>query len=372
MIKGELFKEFRLTQSLRGQVALLIAGLSFLPNAALIFATLGLYPNVRALPKWFLMGVVVWLTTAGILSAIVGYWASHFLVRPLTLLAKELSLLESVLGQPEQWTLTVRPQDPREAIILRGAFGRLLHQVKLEQERRAAFTATLVHDLKTPLIAFHHLLVALKDNPQLTPDQRHDILSQLLQEDERILELVKKMVDVHRLEQGDITLDRSDCDLKLLAQSLVTRLQPIATERGLKLSVQGSGTACVDRPELERALYNLMDNALRYAQSQVRILVHAESIQVSDDGPGLPAPLDQLAQPYTAEPFIVAGQRYTARSSGLGLFIARRILEAHSGYIEVVQSDPSGTTLRLVWGLSSEVSVKDPVDSLLNADAETQ
>ncbi len=337
------------THSLRSQVASLIACLSLTPNLLLITVVYWIFPQ-RPVP--FSWGLVLWLPLLVILSAGIGYWSSSLMLRPLTLLARELSHLESDLwrSHSQRWTLIQNPRDPQEALILRSAFDKLLRQVQIEQEHRDAFTATLMHDLKTPLIASNHLLTALK-HQDLSRSEWELILDQLLQENDRILELVRKMVEVHRFEQEEVRLHRQTCDLGLLAQNLVRRLQPLAAQRGVTLQARGGTLLSVDGAELERALYNLVDNALRVARHQVQIEILSDRLRVRDDGPGLPAPLDQLARPYVAGPFEVAGQRYTARSSGLGLFIARRIMEAHGGGLQVNQTGPEGTTLDLVVGI---------------------
>jgi signal transduction histidine kinase len=328
--------------TVRGQVALLIAGLSFVPNATLIIATVMLSPELVRIP----LGLVLWIPILGILSAGVGYYSSVWMLRSLTILAKELSRLELMMGDPGGWMLAQRPQDPQEALILRGAFSQLLQQVRREQEGRAAFTATLMHDLKTPLVAFRHLLLALRDQ-HMDPHQQKDLLADLIKENERILELVQKMVEAHRAEREKIDLHLQPCDLLHLAQNLANRLAPVAQETGIQLNVIGAGQAQADPSELERALYNIVDNALHYAQSRVTIELQAGQIWVTDDGPGLPAPLEQLAQPYRGEAFEIAGQRLTARSTGLGLFIARSILEAHGGSLEVIATGATGSILAL-------------------------
>ncbi|MDX2270865.1 MAG: HAMP domain-containing sensor histidine kinase [Cyanobacteriota bacterium] len=336
-----------LTHSLRAQVALLVGSLSFLPNIVLIIASYWLDPVPVPLPSPWLWGIIIWIPLLGLLSAGIGYGSSYLMFRPLTLLAKELSQMEVFLDHPEQWSLTLKPKDPEEAMILRGAFSHLLQRVQTEQARRTAFTATLMHDLKTPLIAFGHLLHTLRDQDMPRPQQQ-DLLNQLLQENQRILELVQKMVEVHRFEQGEIKLHRQPSDLGALAQALVKRMQPLAQERQLQLQVRGEGWAEVDSSEISRALYNLLDNGIRYARHALEVEVTSHQIKVSDDGPGLPAALEELAQPYTAQPIEIAGKRYTAGSGGLGLFIARRILEAHGGSLAVEKTDAQGTILVMV------------------------
>lgn len=343
----------RPSRSVSGQVAALIASLSFVPNLVLIVVTFGSQPE--RISGFWTAALAGWVIVLGGLSAAVGYWSAHLMLRPLTRLAQEVEYLESVLNDSERWTLSQHPQEPQEALILRRAISQLLYRLQLAQDQRAAFTATLMHDLKTPLVAFRHLLTVLQDNSSLTGEQRTDLLHQLLQENERILELVQRMTEVHRFE-GEISLERHLCNLAVLARGLTSRLQPLATERKIALQVRGHGFAEVDPLELERALYNLMDNALRYARSQVEVEVKMQEIWVIDDGPGLPAPLESLAKPYMAERVEIAGKKFLARSTGLGLYIARRILEAHGGELQVIRTGSEGTTLALKLGLATRVA----------------
>lgn len=338
---------FQSKGSLKAQVAFLIAMLSFVPNFALIAITYSLYPKPLTLEPIWILGIILWVIILGILSAAIGYGSSHYMLRPLSQLAEELRDLENRLGQMDQWQLNPKPEDPEEALILRNAFIQVLEQFRLEQNRRQAFTATLMHDLKTPLLAFQYILAILKEQP-LSDQEKESIITQAQQENERILDLVQKMVQVYRLENKDLKLRRRPCDLSWLVQMLAKRMLPIATQRKVELKTTGSGWGAVDPSEFERALYNLVDNALRYARSQVIIEVLPHQIWVIDDGPGLPAPLDELAKPYTAEPIEISGKRYTARSSGLGLFIVQQIMQAHQGQLEVIKSNAEGTTLAMV------------------------
>jgi signal transduction histidine kinase len=338
---------FQAKGSLKAQVAFLIAMLSFVPNFALIAITYSLYPKRLALEPIGILGITLWILVLGVLSAGIGYGSSHYMLKPLSQLAEELQDLENRLGQMDQWHLNPKPQDPEEALILRNAFIQVLERFRLEQNRRQAFSATLMHDLKTPLLAFQYILAVLKEQP-LSPQDKDSIITQAQQENERILDLVQKMVQVYRLENKELKLRRRPCNLSWLVEMLAKRMLPIAAQRRITLRTTGSGWGAVDPSEFERALYNLVDNALRYARSQVTIEVLPHQIWVIDDGPGLPAPLDELAKPYTAEPIEIAGKRYTARSSGLGLFIVQQIMQAHQGRLEVIKSDSEGTTLAMI------------------------
>ena len=136
--------------------------------------------------------------------------------------------------------------------------------------------------------------------------------------------------------------------LRALLDGLARRMEPQARERGLTLHVGGHGHADVDASALERAVTNLTENALRYARHEVRLTAAPGLLTVQDDGPGLSASLDDLAQPFNAQPAVIAGQQYTAGTAGLGLFIVRRIAEAHGGTLRYAKhaSASTGTPLR--------------------------
>ncbi len=200
----------RFPHSLRTQVALVIASLSFVPNLVFILSVQWIWPDTQFSTEGILL-LLLWIPLLAVLSAVVGYALSSMILRPLTLLARELAHLETLINQPARWNLLLRPGDPQEALILRQAFAQLLRQIQIDQMRREAFTATLVHDLKTPLIAFGHLLSAFKQDQQLEPEQRRALLDRILQENQHNLSLVQKMVEAHRWSG-----ERSSCILGLV------------------------------------------------------------------------------------------------------------------------------------------------------------
>lgn len=308
--------------TLRTQFTLVISLLAFLPNLVLTLASAGSL-------NW---SGAAWMLLVGLLSAVIGYVLSGTLLRPLHRL--ELEVGEGDFGQ-------FHADDPREIRSLRRAFGDLMQRLGTEQGRRNAFMATLVHDLKTPLIAAGHLTRALTEVP-LPEHEKRAVGEQLQAETERLLALVQQMADAHRFERDDVQLHLAPTDLREVAGQVARRLRPQAEARGLTLQVDGTGHTEADRAALERALGNLTDNALRYARHEVRLKVAPDRICVQDDGPGLHLPLSDLAQPFNAQPVLIAGQQYTAGTAGLGLFIVRRIAEAHGGTLRYGREPPHG------------------------------
>lgn len=343
------FKQLRKrpkTLSLRSQIALVIASLSLLPNMVVVIFFL--LPIVRSSVEVSVVAtlpLVIWGMALLAISVGVGYVLSKQLLAPLSKASDQISAMQRLTHRLAQAQLHVREDEPAEVRELKVAFNNLLKQVNLEQSRRSAFLATLMHDLKTPLVAGNHLLAVIRDQDQLPRDERVMLVDQLLRENQKLIELLQKMVEAHRYEREGVPLKRVAFNLEEVASTVVNRVRPLAEKRNIKMTVKGHARANVDPRELERALYNLVSNAVRYAKTRIKIEIFAGLIRLADDGPGLPAPLEQLAEPFNAQPITIAGQQYTAGSGGLGLFIARRIIEAHGGRLTTEASSSAGTIM---------------------------
>lgn len=335
---------------LRTQVALVIGVLSALPNVVLVLAAL--LPVYRGADGAAVSGwpVVLWLLSVVALSAVVGYFLSGQLLAPLIATEREVEGLQRTAARLTSARVPVKPDDPPEVAALKGSFNALLRQVEEQEARRNAFTAALMHDLKTPLIAASNLLAIVRDDDRLDREARVDLVRRLGGEMEALVDLVQKLVDAHRLERDDVPLNRRQTSLVELARTVIERLRPVAEARGVQVSLSGEGTARVDAREAERALYNLVGNAARYARRNIHLEVFNGLVRVQDDGPGLPAPLEQLAHPFVGRTVEIAGKEYASGTGGLGLFIARRVLEAHGGRLVCEATGANGTVLLAYFG----------------------
>lgn len=335
---------------LRTQVALVIALLSALPNIVLVM--IALLPAYRSAGGEGMAGwpAVAWLVGVVALSALVGYFLSGQLLAPLLKAEREVESLPRTAERLAAARVPMRPEDPPEVAALKGSFNALLAQVEVQELRRNAFNAALMHDLKTPLIAANNLLAVVRDDDTLDRAGRVDLVGRLVAEMEAMIGLVQKLIDAHRLERSDVPLTRRDVSLLAVAEGVIGRLGPLIDERGIVVSVTGRGRALVDEREAERALYNLMSNAVRYARGRMEIEVFNGMVRLQDDGPGLPAPLEQLAQPFVGRTVEIDGREYAGGTGGLGLFIARRVLEAHGGQLVCEATGQNGTVFLAYFG----------------------
>jgi len=331
--------------SLRAQVALVIAFLSAVPNIFMVVAVL--LPAYRRAGEvegmW--LTVALWVGGVVLISGLVGYFLSGILLAPLLKASKDVLGLPRTAEQLATARLVLTEEDPVEVRSLRRSFNQLLAQVETQQARRSAFMAALMHDLKTPLVAANNLLQIVKSDDSLTKEKRVEVVGHLSNELTSLIDLVQKLVDAHRLERSDVPLNREHVLLEDVVNRVVQRLEPLRQERGISIQVSGGGDAMADARELERALYNLISNAVRYARSRIQVETYAGMVRVHDDGPGLPQPLEQLAQPFIGHDVSIGGRTYTGGTGGLGLFIARRVLEAHGGRLVCEATGPRGTVL---------------------------
>jgi signal transduction histidine kinase len=191
---------------------------------------------------------------------------------------------------------------------------------------------------------------------ELTPEHRQSFLELIGSETSRLATLIADVLDTSRIEAGTFSYTFSDVDLARLVEESVAaavlgqndvRVQ--AHVRRPLPSVRG------DRERLRQVLSNLIDNAVKYSSAGGEVEVSAASqdgavvVSVSDQGPGIPREHQKLI----FEKFGRAGVAGKAKpGTGLGLFIARSIAEAHGGSLEVRSTPRQGATFTLSLPLS--------------------
>lgn len=327
--------------SLKGRVALVISILVIIPNVV-IWALL--LPSWSAISIGVLLPLFAWFILSIIVAIVVGFWLSQQLLSPLSALTNQVHLLRA---RPEKLNAAKLDLEdaPQEVLAFSHAFNDLLQRISTEQSRRNAFVATLMHDLKTPLVATNNVLAIVRDKDDLSKDERLLLINQIVDENERLISLVQKLVVAHKFDREGVQLKKESTNLATLVNRVVENLRTVSEKQDIDIWVRGTDTVEVDSQELARALYNLIGNAVRYAQSEIEITIFKGLIRIRDDGPGLPAPIEKLAQPFNNQPITIAGKSYTAGTGGLGLFIAKRIIEAHGGRLASEETGFQGTVL---------------------------
>ena len=228
---------------------------------------------------------------------------------------------------------------------------RLLEADRLKDE----FVALISHDLRTPLtsiIGYVELALDETVGPVLD-DERRSYLGIVSRSSERLLRLVDDLLFVARLQAGRLVLDPTELDLADIARQAVSEARPRAEHKGLELSYFGDGPLPVrgDRGRVFQLLDNLVSNALKFTPEGGDIHVRTSRtadgavLEVSDSGIGLaPGEADRVFERFFRSTRVVDSQ---IPGTGLGLFIAKAIAEAHGGRISVSSREGGGTTFRI-------------------------
>lgn len=217
-----------------------------------------------------------------------------------------------------------------------------------EERSRAAAARQLLfssigHDLRTPLAAMRAAVESLQDGVATDPPRYYGVLSTQLDNVEALLE---QLVEYARIESGHSPHERTSVSIAELADESVEALCPVAHRAGVTLTVSTDGPALVTASarDLARVLRNLTDNAIRHSQRgdtvaiDVRTTAADVEVAVRDRGPGF-AP-DFVAHAF--EPFTRSDPARDIRTghTGLGLAIARALVETHGGRIWIADPDP--------------------------------
>jgi len=215
---------------------------------------------------------------------------------------------------------------------------------------RADFVSLVSHELRSPMAAVIGASRTLEERwRNLTPEQRESFLALIAGETTRLADLVGDVLDTSRIEAGTFTYRFDDVDLAELVRETVDAAQHAQDEVRITASVNGSLPPLRgDRERLRQVLTNLIDIAVKYSDAggEVRVAAATEDgvvrVEVADRGPGIPPEQHGLI-------FEKFGRAHAGKGkpgTGLGLFIARSIAEAHGGTLEVDSAPGAGTIFR--------------------------
>ncbi|WP_105318222.1 sensor histidine kinase [Thermus tenuipuniceus] len=248
----------------------------------------------------------------------------------------------------ESWELRAYAQALEEA---RKELAEAYERLKALDQAKDELLAAVSHELKTPLTAVRSLAEILEANPDLPEEERGRFVSLLAKETARLSRLVEEILAYTRFQAG-VPLARSPTDLRALAEEALALVEPLARERGITMDSHLAGVqALTDRDRVLQVLLNLLHNALRHARSRVRLeltLTNREALfRVFDDGPGVPP----QARARVFEPF----QSFSG-GTGLGLFLARRLVESLGGRIWLEEGEGASFAFTLPLGVEHEDS----------------
>jgi signal transduction histidine kinase len=239
-------------------------------------------------------------------------------------------------------------------------------QLEIASQHKSQFLANMSHELRTPLNAILGYTELILDSIYGEPSEKmREVLERLQANGKHLLGLINDVLDLSKIEAGQLTLSLADYSLKDIVNIVFTAVESLATGKQLTLTTDVSPnlpTGHGDERRLAQVLLNLVGNAIKFTdKGEVAIKATASdgsfTVAVRDTGPGI-ASTDQGE---IFEEFKQADNSVTKRKggTGLGLSIAKRIIEMHGGRIWVESEIGKGST----FAFTIPVCVNRPVTS---------
>ncbi len=305
-------------------------------------AVIGAAVAVTVVVFWLGIRMGLWPSVSGVIAAAVALVMVRFLARGMTSPLREMADATERMARGD-YSLRVTDTSRDEIGALARAFNHMAAELAQTDRVRRDLVANVSHELRTPITALRARLENLVDGVE-EPDPA--LLQTMLVQTERLGRLVTQLLDLSRLEAGTVPLDRQPFELRPVLEHAARESLLHAPEIEVSVVVEDGTTAHGDPERVHQVVANLVENAVRHSPVGGRIELRARragedvSIEVLDDGPGIP----------DAEAALVFERFYradAARASadggaGLGLAIARWIVDLHGGEIHPERRLPHG------------------------------
>ncbi len=234
----------------------------------------------------------------------------------------------------------------------------VLHDIterkRLEKTRRD-FVANVSHELRTPLTAVRGAAETLIDGAVDSPQYARHFAELILRQNQRQERLVQDLMELASLESGESAPRRRRIEAGELADSVMEAVTDLAETRGVELELHLPREPLefqADARQVEQAVLNLMDNAIKYTGQGGKVTLAMErdqdwvGISVSDTGPGIPA--EHLPRLFERFYRVDTNRSREMGGTGLGLAIVKHIAQGHHGKVEVDSTPGQGSTFRLM------------------------
>ncbi len=226
---------------------------------------------------------------------------------------------------------------------------------KQEKEQLARqkedFVSRMTHDLRTPLVSVNHILELFQEGlyGEITPEMSR-VIHVIIRSNQNLLEMVNNLLEVYCYENGEKILNFTKLKIIDILEEVCQQLTPLAREKGLELSLNAENAGEIfltgDRLELRRVFTNLIGNAIKFTQKgdvKIHLIPATEedtfvTIVVEDTGIGISA--EEL--PWIFERLYSSSP--DSSNNGLGLYLSRRIIDAHGGTISVTSELERGSS----------------------------
>ncbi|MGD2253098.1 MAG: HAMP domain-containing sensor histidine kinase [Anaerolineales bacterium] len=237
------------------------------------------------------------------------------------------------------------PTGPSEVHSLALAFSEMVQRVQSGQQSQRDFVANVSHELKTPLTSIQGFAQAILDGTAEDAEAQQHAAQVIYDESDRLRRLVDDLLELARMDTGQVQFARQPVDLQALVGNVAEKLSLPAAEKEVHLVIELPALPIVigDGDRLAQVFTNLLDNAIKHTPAGGKVALRGNaaggwvSVHVDDSGPGIPSEeLSRIFERFYQLDKARPGGR--GRGAGLGLAISREIVHAHGGRV-VAQSE---------------------------------
>ncbi|OGA64235.1 MAG: hypothetical protein A3G81_25130 [Betaproteobacteria bacterium RIFCSPLOWO2_12_FULL_65_14] len=300
----------------------------------------------QLLLRAYLQGLVVTLAAGALLAALAGSLAIRHALAPVARIARTA---EHISASRLDQRIPVE-DTPSELMQLVQGFNAMLERLADSFRRLSEFSWDLSHELRAPIHSLlGHAQVALS-HPRPAEEYRN-VLETIVEEGERLARTVRDMLFLAQAENAALSVKREPVMLRAELDTVVSFFQPLADERGVTVTASGDATVLADRNMVQRAITNLLSNALRHVPAggnvSTRIAPNGGEIWLEVSNTGTAIPPEVAARIFDRFYRADMSPRDETEGTGLGLAIVKSIMGIHGGAVELAASQPDITTFRL-------------------------
>jgi heavy metal sensor kinase len=295
-----------------------------------------------------LRNVLIGLTPLMLIGAgFGGWWLSRRALKPVD----EITAAAEAVSVTDLAARLRVAQTNDELQRLGEAWNRMLERISASVQQMKRFTADAAHELRTPT-AIIRSGAELALHRERTPGEYQSVLRTIVKESASLSELIEDLMWLARHDAGTLPKRREPVNLREVAADAADAILPVAASRGVSVSVShgGQSEAVVlgDAASLRRMVLILLDNAIKFSTDRGNVLLRIAlddrvQLEVSDSGPGIAPEL----LPHVFDRFYRSDPARSTPGAGLGLSIAKAIVEDHGGSISISTESEAGTVMRV-------------------------
>ncbi|GAA0421132.1 hypothetical protein GCM10008934_09630 [Virgibacillus salarius] len=297
--------------------------------------------DIEVVQQNFIFRLLIVFLIGGVAATIISYFFTRKLVTPLSQLKRQLKKIEK-----RQFDSMDRINATGEIKEVEQSVYEMANELQRYINSQQTFFQNASHELKTPLMTIQGYAEGIRDK---IFDEKEEAkgLEVMVSEVNRLKKIINEMILLAKLDSEPDVYNPEKLQLSQIMEQVVDRALPLVSEKGIELehTIDGSPELYADGEKLLRALVNLAFNGIRHSKSLVRLTITKQNkkvvIMIEDDGDGVPEELI----PHIFHRFV----KGKGGETGLGLAIARAIIEQSGGKITVARSELGGAKFKIVF-----------------------